>query len=142
MGFILYATDLNLSATSEDALKSALKNFRGVGNFSFMLINILNVQEKGAQLIPVESIGSKDEFEGIKKISSQETIVVHHLLAGMSLSHNTSVTPGNIPKQVMVLEEIAEQFVLPARRERSYPRVLKCSKNRYPVRKNNAAHVK
>ncbi|MGF1756791.1 IS4 family transposase, partial [Photobacterium sagamiensis] len=52
------------------------------------------------------------------------------------------VTPGNIPKQVMVLEEIAKQFILPARRERSYPRVLKCSKNRYPVRKNNAAHVK
>ncbi|CAG23014.1 hypothetical protein [Photobacterium profundum] len=36
------------------------------------------------QLIPVGSIGSKDEFEGIKKISSQETIVAHHLLAGMS----------------------------------------------------------
>lgn len=52
------------------------------------------------------------------------------------------VTPGNIPKQVMVLEKIAKQFILPARRERSYPRVLKCSKNRYPVRKNNAAHVK
>ncbi|MEH6534079.1 MAG: hypothetical protein V7735_22465 [Photobacterium frigidiphilum] len=84
MGFILYTTDPNLSATSVDALKSALKNSRGVGNFSFMLINILNDQEKGVQLIPVESIGSKDEFEGIKKISSQETIVVHHLLAGMS----------------------------------------------------------
>ncbi|WP_146150086.1 phage portal family protein [Photobacterium frigidiphilum] len=84
MGFVLYTTDPNLSPTSEDALKSALKNSRGVGNFSSMLINIPNGQEKGVQLIPVGSIGSKDEFEGIKKISSQETIVAHRFPAGMS----------------------------------------------------------
>jgi len=62
--------------------------------------------------------------------------IIHHL---SMLPH---VTPGNIPRYVMDIEKAAEQFVLPARRERYYPRELKCSKNRYPLRKKNAAHLK
>lgn len=50
--------------------------------------------------------------------------------------------PGNVPKFVMDITKSAKQFVLPARRERSYPRELKCSKNRYPVKKRNAGHLK
>ncbi|XPF94167.1 IS4 family transposase [Colwellia sp. RE-S-Sl-9] len=51
-------------------------------------------------------------------------------------------SPGNVSKFVMDITKSAKQFVLPARRERSYPRELKCSKNRYPVKKRNAAHLK
>ena len=51
--------------------------------------------------------------------------------------------PGNIPAQVFEPEKQARQFVLEGLgRERCYPRVLKCSKNGYPVRKRNAAHLK
>jgi hypothetical protein len=62
--------------------------------------------------------------------------IIHHL---QQLPH---CSPGRIPGYVMDIEKAAKQFVLPMRRERSYPRVLKCSKNRYPVRKNNTAHLK
>jgi len=62
--------------------------------------------------------------------------IIHHL------SMLPYVTPGNIPKYVMDIEKSAAQFVLPIRRERYYPRTLKCSKNRYPVRIKNAAHLK
>jgi hypothetical protein len=51
-------------------------------------------------------------------------------------------TPGNIPKYTMNITKAAKQFVLPSRRERQYPRALKCSKNRYPVKKRNAVHLK
>lgn len=51
-------------------------------------------------------------------------------------------TPGNIPKYTMNITKSAKQFVLPSRRERQYPRALKCSKNRYPVKSKNAAHLK
>lgn len=51
--------------------------------------------------------------------------------------------PGNIPKIVLDIERNAAQFKLEGRRERSYPRCLKASKNRYPIkRKKNAAHLK
>lgn len=62
--------------------------------------------------------------------------IIHHL------SMLPYVTQGNIPKYVMDIEKAAAQFILPMRRERAYPRVLKCSKNRYPVRNKNAAHLK
>ncbi len=83
MGFILYMTDPNMTPTSEDELVEALKQSRGVGNFSSMLINIPNGQEKGVQLIPVGNAGTKDEYEGIKKVSSQEVIVSHRYPAGL-----------------------------------------------------------
>lgn len=84
MGFILYMTDPHMTPESEAMLAEALKKSRGVGNFSSMLINIPGGQEKGVQLIPVGNIGTKDEFEGVKKISSQEVIVAHRYPAGMS----------------------------------------------------------
>jgi len=51
-------------------------------------------------------------------------------------------TPGNIPKYTMNITKAAKQFVLPSRRERKYPRALKSSKNKYPVKSKNAAHLK
>ena len=51
-------------------------------------------------------------------------------------------SPGNIPKYVMDITQSAKQFVLPGRRERRYPRELKCSKNGYPVKKRTTAHLK
>ncbi|PWK40237.1 IS4 family transposase [Pleionea mediterranea] len=66
----------------------------------------------------------------------------HH--ASLHIIHKLTqlpyVTPGNIPKFVMDIEKDAQQFVLEHRRERSYPRLIKASKNRYPVKKKNAAH--
>ncbi len=51
--------------------------------------------------------------------------------------------PGNVPKLILDIERNASQFKLEGKRERSYPRVLKASKNRYPVtRKKNAVHLK
>lgn len=58
------------------------------------------------------------------------------------LSQLPSVSPGNIPRQIFDIEKNAKQFVLEGRRERSYPRVLKCTKNKFPVRKRNAVHLK
>lgn len=51
--------------------------------------------------------------------------------------------PGNVPKLILDIERNARQFKLEGKRERSYPRTLKVSKNRYPVAKRkNAAHLK
>lgn len=51
--------------------------------------------------------------------------------------------PGNVPKLILDIERNAAQFKLEGKRERSYPRTLKVSKNRYPVaKKKKAAHLK
>ena len=51
--------------------------------------------------------------------------------------------PGNVPRLILDIERNANQSKLEGKRERSYPRTLKVSKNRYPVaKKKNAAHLK
>jgi len=51
--------------------------------------------------------------------------------------------PGNVPRIVIDIERNAAQFKLEGKRERSYPRCLKSSKNRYPVAKSKyAIHLK
>ena len=65
--------------------------------------------------------------------------IIHHL------TQLPFISPGNIPKFVMDITKAAKQFILPSRRERKYPRALKCSKNRYPIKKavqKNAVHLK
>jgi len=49
----------------------------------------------------------------------------------------------NVSRIVINIERNAAQFKLEGKRERSYPRSLKSSKNRYPVAKNKyAVHLK
>ncbi|MDC0611906.1 phage portal protein [Vibrio sp.] len=83
MGFIFYATDPNLSADDEEALKQKIASSKGVGNFRSMFVNIPNGKEKGIQLIPVGDIATKDEFERIKNITAQDVFVGHRFPAGM-----------------------------------------------------------
>jgi IS4 transposase len=47
------------------------------------------------------------------------------------------VSPRNIPGRVAELEKQAGQFVLPTRRERSYPRSVKLRPQKYGVKKTN-----
>ncbi|WP_033138922.1 IS4 family transposase [Aeromonas finlandensis] len=62
-------------------------------------------------------------------------------MASVYLIHELScmpyVSPGNIPGRVAELEKQAGQFVLPARRERSYPRCVKARPQKYCVKKAN-----
>ncbi|BBT79380.1 IS4 family transposase [Aeromonas veronii] len=62
-------------------------------------------------------------------------------MASVYLIHELScmpyLSPGTIPKRVADLEKQAGQFVLPERRERSYPRCVKPRPQRYSVKKAN-----
>ena len=62
-------------------------------------------------------------------------------MASVYLIHELScmpyVSPGNIPGRVAELEKQAGQFVLPERRERSYPRSVKARPQKYAVQKAN-----
>lgn len=46
-----------------------------------------------------------------------------------------AVSPGRVPEVIKHMTEMAMAFVLPARRERAYPRALKKTPQRYPYRK-------
>lgn len=62
-------------------------------------------------------------------------------MASMYLIHELSSMPyvsaGNLPGRVADLAEQAGQFMLPTRRERSYPRCVKAKPQKYSVKKAN-----
>lgn len=62
-------------------------------------------------------------------------------MASVYLIHELSampyVSPGNVPGRVAELEQQAGQFILPVRRERSYPRCVKARPQKYAVKKAN-----
>lgn len=62
-------------------------------------------------------------------------------MASVYLIHELSclpyLSPGSIPKRVAELDKQAVQFVLPERRERSYPRSVKAIPQKYAVQKAN-----
>ena len=69
-------------------------------------------------------------------------------MASVYLLHELSclpfISPGNVPARVAEFDKQAEQFKLPARRERSYPRCIKAIPQKYPIRKtgkNNASQA-
>lgn len=111
MGFIFYATDPNLSAKDEDALKEKIRSAKGVGNFQSMFVNIPNGKEKGIQLIPVGDIATKDEFERIKNITAQDILVGHRFPAGKG---GLMPQPGsNFPDPIKVGIEYAKDEIIP-----------------------------
>ncbi|ELU00473.1 hypothetical protein CAPTEDRAFT_94701, partial [Capitella teleta] len=86
IGYILYTTDPTIDPKVEKAIRDKVKQGKGVGNFQSVYINIPNGKDKGVQVIPVGDISQKDEFERIKNISADDTIVGHRLhpaLAGL-----------------------------------------------------------
>ncbi|SUI53988.1 IS4 family transposase [Shewanella algae] len=59
------------------------------------------------------------------------------------LTQLSSQTPGNVPRDVLDIVRNARQFKLDGKRDRAYPRALKMSKNKYPIKpKKNAVHTK
>ena len=53
----------------------------------------------------------------------------------------TFVSPGKIPKVINSLLDMAEAFVLPERRERSYPRMVKARPKRYAEKKSKKKSI-
>ena len=65
-GFILYMTDAAQTETDIDALRKALKESKGPGNFRNLFVYSPTGQKDGIQLIPVSEVAAKDEFNSIK----------------------------------------------------------------------------
>ncbi|RRV04452.1 phage portal protein [Pseudomonas sp. v388] len=73
-GFILYLTDPAQSEADIDALRHALKNAKGPGNFRNLFVYSPNGKKDGLQLIPVSEVAAKDEFNSIKNQTRDDVL--------------------------------------------------------------------
>lgn len=89
-GFILYMTDPANNEDDVTALRKALKNSKGPGNFRNLFVYAPNGKKDGLQLIPVSDVVAKDEFFNVKNVTRDDMLAAHRVppqLLGIVPSH-------------------------------------------------------
>ncbi|MDB5683496.1 MAG: phage portal protein [Sphingomonas bacterium] len=77
-GYILYATG-DFAEGDMDAMRTALKNSKGPGNFRNLLVHAPGGKENGIKVIPIAEVGAKDEFLGIKNTTRDDVLAAHRV---------------------------------------------------------------
>ena len=78
-GFILYISDPAQQQDDIDAIRQALKDSKGPGNFRNLFLYSPNGKKDGIQLIPVSEVAAKDEFFNIKAVSRDDVLAAHRV---------------------------------------------------------------
>ncbi len=73
-GFILYLNDAANNEEDITALRTALKNARGPGNFRNLFVYAPGGKKDGLQLIPVSEVAAKDQFDTIKGVTRDDML--------------------------------------------------------------------
>jgi PBSX family phage portal protein len=78
-GFILYMTDAAQNSEDVDAIRDALKQAKGPGNFRNMFVYAPNGDKDGLKVIPVAEVAAKDEFFNLKNVSRDDVLTAHRV---------------------------------------------------------------
>lgn len=78
-GFILYMTDAAQNEGDVAAIRQALKDSKGPGNFRNLFMYAPNGKKDGIQIIPVSEVAAKDEFFKIKNVTRDDMLAAHRV---------------------------------------------------------------
>ncbi|WP_377153702.1 phage portal protein [Roseateles sp. UC29_93] len=78
-GFIMYISDPAQQQEDIDAIRQALKDSKGPGNFRNLFLYSPNGKKDGVQLIPVSEVAAKDEFFNIKNVSRDDVLAADRI---------------------------------------------------------------
>lgn len=78
-GFILYISDPAQQQEDIDAIRGALKESKGVGNFRNLFLYSPNGKKDGVQLIPISEVAARDDFLNIKNVSRDDVLAAHRV---------------------------------------------------------------
>lgn len=78
-GFILYMSDPAAKEDDVNALRKALRDSKGPGNFRNLFMHVPNGKKDGIQLIPISEVAAKDEFLGIKNVTRDDVLAAHRV---------------------------------------------------------------
>lgn len=109
-GFILYLTDAAQNQDDIDALRQALEDSKGPGNFRNLFMYSPNGKKDGLQLIPVSEVAAKDEFVGIKNVTRDDQLAAHRVppqLMGIVPNNNGGFGDAEVAARVFNVNEIS-----------------------------------
>jgi PBSX family phage portal protein len=78
-GYILYVSDPSQSEDDINAIREALRNSKGPGNFRNLFLYSPNGKKDGVQVIPISEVAAKDEFLGIKNATRDDILAAHRV---------------------------------------------------------------
>lgn len=78
-GFILYMTDAADNPQDVDAIRDAMKQAKGPGNFRNLLVYAPNGKKDGLQVIPISEVTAKDEFFNMKNVTRDDVLAAHRV---------------------------------------------------------------
>jgi PBSX family phage portal protein len=76
-GFILHVTDTIVDKETEKALREALKQAKGLGNFKNLFLYTPGGKKEGVQIIPIADVAAKDEFFTVKNVTRDDMLAAH-----------------------------------------------------------------
>lgn len=115
-GYILYLTDALSDETQVDAIREALRNSKGPGNFRNMFVYAPGGKKEGMNLIPISEVTAKDEFFNIKNVTRDDVLAAHRVppqLLGLVPTGTTgfgSVIPAAQVFSINELEPLQARF--------------------------------
>lgn len=78
-GYILYVSDPSQNEDDVTAIRQALKDSKGPGNFRNLFLYSPNGKKDGVQVIPISEVAAKDEFLGIKDATRDDILAAHRV---------------------------------------------------------------
>ena len=76
-GYIFYVSEEGLSDPDSEAIREAMRQSKGPGNFRNLYLHIPKGKEKGVQILPISEVAAKDEFVGIKNATRDDILAAH-----------------------------------------------------------------
>lgn len=78
-GFIMYVNDPAHDQKDIDAIRQALKDSKGPGNFRNLFLYSPKGKKDGVQVIPVSAVAAKDEFLNMKNVTRDDQLAGHRI---------------------------------------------------------------
>lgn len=78
-GFILYVGSEGIQQKDSDALRKAMRDSKGPGNFKNLYLHIPKGKKDEVQILPIASLGANDEFLNIKDVTRDDVLAAHRV---------------------------------------------------------------
>ncbi len=78
-GYILCITDEGLSQEDSQAIRKAMRDSKGPGNFRNFFMHLPKGKENSVKVIPIASVGANDEFLNIKNVTAEDLLASHRV---------------------------------------------------------------
>lgn len=78
-GFVMYLSDPTVSDKDVTALRQAMRDAKGPGNFRNLFLHAPNGKKDGVQIIPISEVAARDDFFNIKNVSRDDVLAAHRV---------------------------------------------------------------